>query len=75
MNIDLPDGTQIDLNKTYTVTANAFLAGGGDEFTVFTKAQNKEIGQVDLDAIVEFLKTLPDPFTYRIDNRIQKVQY
>jgi 5'-nucleotidase len=75
VNIQLPDGSQIDPNKTYTVTANAFLAGGGDGFTIFTKAQNKEVGPVDLDAFIDFINTLPNPFSYRIDNRIQKVQY
>lgn len=75
VNILLPDGTTVDPGKTYTVTANAFLAGGGDGFTVFTKAQNKEVGPVDLDALVDYIKTLPNPFTYQMDNRIQKVQY
>lgn len=65
----------MDPNKTYTLTANAFLAGGGDGFTVFTKAQNKEIGPVDLDALINFMKGLPQPISYQIDNRIQKLQY
>lgn len=71
----LPDKTPIDPNKTYTVTANAFLAGGGDGFTVFNQGQNRETGPIDLDAFVDYLKTLQNPFTYNIDNRIQKVQY
>lgn len=75
VNILLPDGTQIDPNKTYTVAANIFLAGGGDGFTVFTKAQNKEIGPVDLDVLVDFIAAQPKSFTYDVDNRIQKVRY
>ena len=74
-NIQLPDGTQMDPNKNYTVAANIFLAGGGDGFTVFTKAQNKEIGPVDLDVLVDFIGAQPKPFTYEIDNRIQKIRY
>jgi 5'-nucleotidase len=75
VNMQLPDGLQIDPNKTYTVTANAFLAGGGDGFTVLTKGKNKEIGPVDLDALIDFINDLPKPFSYSIDDRIQKVQY
>jgi len=75
VNILLPDGTQVDHNKTYTVAANIFLSGGGDGFTVFTKAQNKEIGPVDLDVLVDFISAQPKPFTYEMDNRIQKVRY
>jgi 5'-nucleotidase len=75
VNIQLPDGTQMDPNQTYTVAANIFLSGGGDGFTVFTKAQNKEIGPVDLDVLVDFISAQPKPFTYEIDNRIQKIRY
>ncbi|MFB5197297.1 bifunctional metallophosphatase/5'-nucleotidase [Neobacillus sp. KR4-4] len=74
VSIKLPDGTEIDPNKSYTVTANIFLSGGGDGFTVFTQAQNKEVGPNDLDALVNFISAQPKPFTYRIQNRIQKVQ-
>lgn len=74
LDISLPDGTPIDPNKSYTVTVNIFLSGGGDGFTEFTKAQNKEIGPVDLDALVNFISGQPKPFSYSMDNRIHKVQ-
>jgi 5'-nucleotidase len=74
VSIKLPDGTEMDPNKSYSVTANIFLSGGGDGFTVFIQAKNKEVGPVDLDALVNFSKAQPKPFTYVIQNRIQKVQ-
>ncbi|WP_235846851.1 bifunctional metallophosphatase/5'-nucleotidase [Neobacillus soli] len=74
VSIKLPDRTEIDLKKSYSVTANIFLSGGGDGFTVFTKAQNKEVGPVDLDALVNYISSQPKPFTYTLQNRIQKVQ-
>lgn len=74
VSIKLPDGTEIDPGKTYSVTANIFLSGGGDGFTVFTQAQNKEVGTYDLDAFVEYIGAQPKPFTYEMKNRIQKVQ-
>ncbi len=75
INVQLQDGSELNSNQSYTVTANAFLAGGGDGFTVFNQAQNKQVGPVDLDALVDFIKAQPQPFSYSNDNRIQKVQY
>lgn len=72
--VQLPDGSQIDPNKTYTVAANAFLAGGGDGFTILTQAKNKEVGAVDLDLLVDYISSQPKPFSYSIDNRIQRIQ-
>jgi len=74
VSIKLPDGSELDPAKAYSVTANVFLSGGGDGFTVFTQAQNKEVGPVDLDALVNFIAAQPKPFTYQIQNRIQRVQ-
>ncbi|MEH7106516.1 bifunctional metallophosphatase/5'-nucleotidase [Bacillus sp. JJ1764] len=71
--IKLEDGTALDPNQTYTVTANNFLSGGGDGFTIFTKATNKQIGPVDLDALVNYISAQPKPFSYTLKNRIQKV--
>lgn len=75
INIHLPDGTDLNPNKIYTVVANAFLADGGDNFTVFRNGTNRETGPIDLDALVAYIKTLNQPFTYKIEGRIQKVQY
>lgn len=74
VDIKLPDGSAIDPNKSYTVAANIFLSGGGDGFTVFTQAQNKEVGPVDLDVLVNYIMAQPKPFTYELQNRIKKLQ-
>lgn len=60
-------------SQTYTVTCNNFMATGGDGFTVFTSGQNQTGGAVDLDALIAFVKTLPQPFTYGIEGRITRV--
>jgi 5'-nucleotidase len=74
VSVKLSDGTELDSAKSYTVTANIFLSGGGDGFTEFTKAQNKEIGPVDLDALVNYITAQPKSFSYPLQNRIQRVQ-
>ncbi|MFC3885962.1 bifunctional metallophosphatase/5'-nucleotidase [Bacillus songklensis] len=74
-NILLKDGTELDENKTYTVTGNNFIAGGGDGFTVFREGTNRETGAKDLDALVRFIENLSKPFSYEIEGRINKVRY
>ncbi|MCT8139936.1 5'-nucleotidase C-terminal domain-containing protein [Anaerobacillus sp. CMMVII] len=75
LSISLPDGSELDPDQTYTVVVNSFLAGGGDSFTVFRDGTNRETGPVDLDALVDYIKSLPQPFNATIEDRIQKVQY
>lgn len=62
-------GAPLDLSATYTVTANNFLAEGGDNFVVFRDALNKTYFGVDLDALVEYVKQLPQPFDSLIEGR------
>ncbi|MDQ0247052.1 5'-nucleotidase [Bacillus fengqiuensis] len=66
----LPDGTPINPAAEYTVAANSFLAGGGDGFTVFNQGKNREVGPVDLDALVNYVKEQSQPFTAKIEGRI-----
>ncbi|MEH6908170.1 bifunctional metallophosphatase/5'-nucleotidase [Neobacillus drentensis] len=70
----LSDGTEMDPNKSYSVTANSFLSNGGDGFTIFTQARNKEIGPIDFEAVVHFISAQPKPFTFHIQNRIHRIQ-
>ncbi len=62
----------IDLNATYSVTVNSFMAAGGDNFSVLTEGSNRVIGKVDLEALVDFVKSLPQPFDYHIEGRISR---
>jgi 5'-nucleotidase len=49
------DGAPLDPQRNYRVTVNAFLAGGGDGFTILRAGTNRVSGPVDLDALVAFL--------------------
>jgi 5'-nucleotidase len=49
------DGTPIDPAGKYRVAANAFLAAGGDGFSVFREGTERVSGVVDLDAFVAYL--------------------
>ncbi|MGP9526823.1 5'-nucleotidase C-terminal domain-containing protein [Glutamicibacter sp. AOP5-A2-18] len=51
------NGKPLDESETFRVAANAFLAGGGDNFLAFAEGTNhSDSGQVDLDATVNFFK-------------------
>jgi 2',3'-cyclic-nucleotide 2'-phosphodiesterase (5'-nucleotidase family) len=67
------DGTPIpnDASVSYTATANSFMVGGGDGFTVLESASNiVQTADSELVPLVWYVGTLPDPFTYRTDGRI-----
>jgi 5'-nucleotidase len=74
VDIYLPDGTKLDPNSEYTVTVNSFLADGGDNFTVFKEGKNREVGPVDLDALINYIQQLPQPFDAQIEGRIQQLR-
>lgn len=67
------NGALLDLAATYTVTANNFIAAGGDGFTVFTQGQNPVGGPIDLDALIDYIKTLSQPFSASIEGRISRL--
>lgn len=60
----------IDRAATYTVTVNSFLADGGDGFRVLREGRNRVGGPLDLDALVQYIQSLPQPFTIGSEGRI-----
>ncbi len=48
-------GVPIVDTRTYRITVNSFLAGGGDGFSVLTKGTNAVTGPIDLDALTAYL--------------------
>lgn len=50
------NGVPLDATASYSVTANSFLAGGGDNFGAFNQASGKQdTGKVDLAAMVDYM--------------------
>jgi 5'-nucleotidase len=66
------NGTPIDPLASYRIAMNNFIGAGGDNFTVFTEGTNVLGGEVDLDALVQYLMT-HDPVAYPPLNRITKL--
>jgi len=72
VNILLPDGSKIDPNKEYSVVVNNYMYGNV-KYGIGQLSTNLEIGTDDLQATINYVKTLPKPFKYEIEGRIQKV--
>lgn len=64
------EATPLDLAATYRVTVNSFMAAGGDGFLVLPQGTNRVVGPVDLDALVEYVESLTQPFSVAIEGRI-----
>ncbi|MFD1019710.1 bifunctional 2',3'-cyclic-nucleotide 2'-phosphodiesterase/3'-nucleotidase [Thalassobacillus hwangdonensis] len=72
VDIFLPDGTEIDDATEYTVVINNYMYGN-ERYGIEERATDLEVGPVDLDATVEYVKSLPSPFTYEAEGRIKQV--
>ena len=70
------DSTPIpnDTAHTYTATANSFMVGGGDGYTVLESASDiVQTADSELQPLLAYVgNALPDPFTYGTDGRITK---
>ncbi|WHY91252.1 bifunctional 2',3'-cyclic-nucleotide 2'-phosphodiesterase/3'-nucleotidase [Neobacillus cucumis] len=70
LDIYLPNGSKIDPAGEYTITVNNFMADGGDGFTILKSGENRVTDKVDLDAFVDYFKSLPQPVSAKIEGRI-----
>jgi 5'-nucleotidase len=68
----LGDNTPLVDGQTYRVVANNFLSDGGDNFATFKAGTNKLVGGLDIDSLVNYLKS-HDPYQVTPTNRIKSV--
>ncbi|MBF0505791.1 MAG: bifunctional metallophosphatase/5'-nucleotidase [Nitrospirae bacterium] len=68
------NGRPIKPAEEYTVVVNSFLADGGDNFKVLAAGTDRITGAVDLDALVAYIRKLPQPFSAHIDGRIKRIR-
>ncbi len=72
VDIYLPDGSKIDPTAEYSVSVNNFMADGGDGFTILKQGKERTTWTSDLDALVDFVKTIEGPITAEIEGRIKQ---
>jgi 5'-nucleotidase len=65
-------GKPLAPEATYTVTVNRYLAEGGGGFTLLSHARRIATAPSDLEALVAYLKSRPEPFEAFIEGRIQR---
>jgi 5'-nucleotidase len=68
------DGSQLSDAGTYNVIVNDFLATGGEGYDAGKRATSmRPLNIVDLDALIDYLKSLPEPITAPTEVRIAPV--
>lgn len=65
--IALDGGAPIDPAAVYTVAVNSFIATGGDGFSVLTEGVAKTTVGGDLEALVDYIQGLAQPFSAPAD--------
>lgn len=59
--IRLADGTVVDDDDTVTLGLSEFVATGGDRYTSLAQGRSTRTALVDLDAVIAYLQSLPQP--------------
>lgn len=66
----LLNGKKIDPHGAYTLAVTDFLAAGGSGFAMLAGARRVDVGVVDLDALITYLRLLPQPVAPPADERL-----
>ena len=76
VSVQLADGTPVQNEQIYRVVVNDFLANGiGDGYTAFGRARaRRPTGVVDLDALIDYIRTLPQPVRAPADTRLRAMR-
>lgn len=67
--LTFPDGTSVLEDRAYTLAINDFLADGGDGLIMLSELPREAIGVTVLDAVVDYLRTLPAPVVLQLPAR------
>ncbi|MDD3112537.1 MAG: bifunctional metallophosphatase/5'-nucleotidase [Methanofollis liminatans] len=67
------NGVPLDPNAEYTAAMVDFLATGGDGYTAFTNGMNVVNGPFDVDALVTYMESLPEPVDAKTEGRITMI--
>jgi 2',3'-cyclic-nucleotide 2'-phosphodiesterase (5'-nucleotidase family) len=66
-------GSQLDLDETYTLGTNGFMADGGDGYSMLTSASRTGDGGTDLaQLVIDRIKELT-PISPEVEGRIERI--
>ena len=72
--IELTSGEVVRDDGRYTLAINDFLATGGDNLDVLATVAHVDVGVIDLDALITYLRRLPRPVRLAAEDRIRTTQ-
>jgi 5'-nucleotidase len=74
VSVTMTDGTPLSDTKSYNVVVNDFLATGGEGYHAGERATAmKSLNILDLDALIDYLRSLPSPMTAPTEVRIAPI--
>ncbi len=73
LRLDRADGRPIADDDTVRVGLTDFVAAGGDYFSMLTPFERRPVGVVDVDALVQYLRSRPAPVRAAADVRFRFV--
>ena len=74
VSVTMADGAPLSDTRTYNVVMNDFLATGGEGYNASGRASSsRPLNIVDLDALIDYLRTLPTPISAPSEVRIAPV--
>jgi len=74
VSVTMADGTPLSDTRTYNVIVNDFIATGGEGYNAGGRATaSKPLNIVDLDTLIDYLKSLPSPITAPTEVRIAPI--
>jgi 5'-nucleotidase len=74
VSVTMADGSALSDTKTYNVIVNDFLATGGEGYRAGERASSaKPLNIVDLDALIDYLRSLPTPIKAPAEVRIAPI--
>lgn len=66
------DGTSVEMDQTYSITVNNYMAGGGDGYAILATITDRTIDVVDLEALVNYIKAHGE-INPKIEGRVTKL--
>jgi 5'-nucleotidase len=69
--VRLSNGRRMEDRATYTLAINDFLAGGREGFTMLPPLGPERTGIYDIDALVNYLRRLPQPVDLPTEPRFE----
>jgi 2',3'-cyclic-nucleotide 2'-phosphodiesterase (5'-nucleotidase family) len=74
VSVTMSDGSPLSDARTYKVIVNDFLATGGEGYNAGGRAtSSKPLNIVDLDALIDYLRSLPAPISAPTEVRIAPI--